>query len=280
MRGFTLALVLSLVSVCSAFADRTPTAFQPGTGIPNPGARGEGSFWSEPPDLNGLIGSSEQILSLGLETELANDFVADVCYIFEATWWGGYFSNTTPCSPGIPTPGFNLRFYEDAGCVPGNIIADLPITHFTEEVVGCQAGMYPLFKWTANAGNVPVLIGNVYWFGAQMMDHAYPPQAGRLASMGVVGCESVFKSPYFGYPDWTHVSEAFGVAFDCSQEFREGVGAPRACCWPDGSCTVEDVAACSDFGGIVMNACSCDPNPCHPTPTKTTSWGSIKTWYR
>jgi hypothetical protein len=215
MKKFAFVIALCFVAGSAIAA---PVAYQLGSGDPNIVPSGRDVCWSEPADLNGLIGSSEQILAFGLETELANDFVPNDIRIIHATWWGGFWNNTTPCVSGITTPGFNLRVYEDAGCVPGTVIADFATTSFTEESVGCQAGAYPMFKWGADVC-FEVIGDNLYWFSAQMIDHAFPPQAGRLASAGVVGCDTVFKSVYFAYPDWTPAIDVFGVAFDCSQEF-------------------------------------------------------------
>jgi hypothetical protein len=211
------SMFLIALSLVAGAAIAAPTLFVPGSGTPNVVPSGRDVCWSEPADLNGLIGSSEQILAFGLETELANDFVptGDISH---GDWWGGFWNNTTPCQSGITTPGFNLRVYEDGGCVPGSVLVDAAITTFTEESVGCQAGVYPMFKWGADL-SAQLTGGNLYWFGAQMRDHAFPPQGGRLASAGVVGCDTVFKSAYFAYPDWTPAIDVFGVAFDCSQEF-------------------------------------------------------------
>jgi hypothetical protein len=210
-----------------------------------------------------MIASSEVIPIFG-STETANDFVPSDTPIGHATWWGGYFDNSSPCQ-GIATPGFNLRFYADAGCAPGAVIADLSITQFTEESVGCQAGQYPLYKWGADV-NVALTIGTKYWFGAQMKDHAFPPQAGRLASMGVVGCESMFKSAFFGFPDWTLVEDVFGETYDASQEF-DGGPLPQACCFPDGHCEYTLSDQCTASGGVPQGPGSvCDPNPCIQPP--------------
>jgi hypothetical protein len=208
-------------------------------------------FWSEPADLNGLVATSEQILSAGVESECANDFVLAWGQSVQlATWWGCFFNINTPCASGIRTPGFNLRIYEDAGGLPGSTIADVSVTSFVEESLGCQTGsMFPIFKWTANVGAYPG--DGHYWFGAQMKDHFYPPQAGRLASGGVVGYGSVFKGSAFGYPDWTPLADIFGEALDFSQEFD--------CMICTGSADVEDPPA---------------------RATAKASWGTIKGLYR
>jgi len=163
----------------------------------------------------------------GIETEIANDFLIDGTVITRASWWGGYFANDLPCDELPPSPGFNLRFYEDAQCLPAAVVADLPITNYTQELVDCVWGVLPIYKWSADLDLN--LSANVrYWFGAQMMDHPFPPQAGRLATIRVTGCESVFKSAFFGYPDWTPCIDVFGVAFDSSQEFECAIPSPTA----------------------------------------------------
>jgi len=282
MKRVALAFALCFIA---SLARASPVSYVPGTSPPNVLPASRDVIWSEPPDLNGLIGSSEQILAFGLETELANDFVPTASFVGVATWWGGFWNNSTPCQPGIPTPGFNLRFYDDAGCVPGRIIADVSATTFTEESVGCQQGVFPMFKWSAEVC-VDVTAGSLYWFGAQMKDHAFPPQAGRLASAGVVGCDTVFKSAYFGYPDWTPAIDVFGVAFDCSQEFTNGgcippPEHPGACCLGNGECQVMWGYDCSAQNGQYQgDDVPCDPNPCPPTLTRSTTWGAIKGSYR
>ena len=47
------------------------------------------------------------------------------------------------------------------------------------------------------------LTAGTYWFSAQMADHEFPPQWGRQGE-GWPGqyWETMFRSPYFSYPDW------------------------------------------------------------------------------
>jgi hypothetical protein len=190
-------------------------------------------------DLEGLIASSEVIGQFALETEIANDFYlssdATICL---ARWWGGYYNNNSCSDIGYAT-NWNLRFYDDGGCVPLSTVAEYLGASANETNVYCQGGLYPIFVYQAGV-SVPVTANTLYWFGAQAADHAFPPQVGRVASGGVVGCDSVFKSAYFSYPDWTPGIDVFGVAFDASQEFEA----------------------------------NCD------TPTNSTTWGAIKGLYR
>ncbi len=199
--------------------------------------------WSEPPDINGLIGSSEIIGQFGLTTEIANDFFVTSPTIWgSARWWGGYYNEAIGCGDHGVATTWNLRIYEDGGCVPANVFCEYPCAPATETSVGCQSGSYPLFEYYAQDVLCCQLEANtLYWFGAQACDHVYQPQVGRLASGGVVNCDTVFKSAYFSYPDWTPAIDVFGVAFDASQEFE-------------------------NTGCI--------------TPTEKTTWGSIKGLFR
>lgn len=268
-------LLLTLCVMGSASAD--PVMFRAGTGTPNPGQGDSRAIWSEPPDLNGTIWSCEQILEFGYESELANDFIPTETRLTHVTWWGGFMDLQTPCDPGIPTPGFNLEFFETDGCFPGQMITNIVTTDFTEESVGCQIGMYPLYKWGADVA-LDLHPGNRYWFCPEMVDHPYPPSAGRLASMQIVECPSVFRTAYYGYPYWTIACD-LGWCFEGSQEF-EGDHS-EACCFSDGHCEFLLTGTCAADGGVAQGPGSvCDPNPCAITPTRPASWGKVKALFR
>jgi hypothetical protein len=238
MKKIAFVLALSFVVAGSALAIN-PSLMAGGGGTQNIVNSGRNVVWSEPVDLEGLIASSEVIGQFALETEIANDFYlssdATICL---ARWWGGYYNNNSCSDIGYAT-NWNLRFYDDGGCVPLSTVAEYLGASANETNVYCQGGLYPIFVYQAGV-SVPVTANTLYWFGAQAADHAFPPQVGRVASGGVVGCDSVFKSAYFSYPDWTPGIDVFGVAFDASQEFEA----------------------------------NCD------TPTNSTTWGAIKGLYR
>jgi hypothetical protein len=229
MKTFVAGLVLCLSAVGTSGAD-VPIPYVPASGGHNVVPGGRDACWSEPADLNGLIGTSEIIDTYGLVSELANDFVVTGGIITKTIWWGGQYGVSVPCMPEWPTPGFNLRFYEDAQCLPGGVIADLSITDFTEESLDCIGGFYPIWKWSADI-SVGVSPGVLYWFGAQYKDHTFPGQGGRLTSAAVIGCEGAFKSAFFGYPDWVPGSMPFGSAYDFSQEFECGATPTRPTTW-------------------------------------------------
>jgi hypothetical protein len=222
--------------------------------------------------------SSEIIGSFGYESELANDFIPTEPTITHVTWWGGFVDISEPCDPETPTAGFNLRFFEDANCTPGQRIADLPISEFTVELVWCQQAFYPEYQYGADV-NLAVVPGNRYWFCAQMQDHVYPPSWGRLGTARITDCAGQWRSAYYGDPNWVGACEIIFEACDFSQEF-EGDHS-EACCFPDARCAYLLTSDCLSTGGTPQGpGTSCDPNPCASTPAKRSTWGSVRALYR
>lgn len=245
----------------------TPTLFGGGGGDGSnilPPTRDEA--WSEPPDLEGMIASSEMIAAFGFDTEIANDFyLTEGNTLIVARWWGGYF-NLLGCDNIGYATHWNLRFYDDAGCMPGTLIREYVNSSVSETYIHCQTGGYPVFRYETSVSlDLP---GNtLFWFSAQAADHVYPPQCGRLASGGVVNCDAVFRSTYFGYPDWIPCIDVFGVSFDVSQEFQTGIGGGYGvCCLPDGSCVETYPVRCGDWlhGEWDQSTNDCAQSPCEP----------------
>jgi hypothetical protein len=284
MRKVALVLFLSLAVAGGAFA-ANPSLSAGGGGM-NVLDSDRAIVWSELPNLDGLIASSEVIGDLGLETEIANDFMISQFNtgITVARWWGGYYNGSGCGEIGVAT-NWNLRLYEDAGCTPGNLFLEALGQYSNENAVYCQAGIYPIFQYEANVW-FPIMTDTRYWFSAQASSHAYPPQVGRVASASTVGCTTVFRSAFFSFPDWTASTEVFGVEYDASQEFEDADIPPPdwgACCIGDqGECqTVGNEYACEEMGGEWQGYfVPCDPNPCEITPVERSSWGRIKAQYR
>jgi len=226
-----VALVLLMGTVIAASAMAVNPSLMAGGGGPPNVLPDDRQCWSEPADLNGLIASSEQILTYGIETECANDFYYPYdTVVYLARWWGGYWNNSVACDPGFYTALANVRFYDDGGCVPANVIAEYLNVSCHETSIGCQQAYYPMFSYYVDV-SVSINANMLYWFGAQIADHPFPPQAGRLAAGAVTNCDTVFKSAYFAYPDWTPAIDVFGQAFDCSQEFECGIVPTHETTW-------------------------------------------------
>ncbi len=213
------------IFVGRAAAQTEPTLFQPGPGgAPLPPNRDV--CWSEPPDLDGYLVASDYVPGWGLEVEVANDFAFEADRtIGRVRWWGGYYQTPVPCEAGLVATGFNLRFYDSANCLPDPPYYGYPIAEFIivgnagETSVGCQQGLYPLFRYEADV-NLSVVGGEVYWFGAQLAANEGPSLWGRLAASTVTGCESAFGVNQLQYWDWMHLSDVLGFALDVSQEFE------------------------------------------------------------
>lgn len=221
MKKFAFVLALSFVVAGAAFA-ANPALMAGGTsGNHNVVASGREVCWSEPADLEGLIASSEIIAQYALETELANDFFLGVDNnITLARWWGGYYNNYGCGDIGYAT-NWNLRLYDDGGCMPQTTLSEDLGVFANETYIYCQGGFYPIFQYQAGV-SWPIAMNTLYWFGCNTTDHIFPPQCGRVAALMITGCDTVFKSAYFSYPDWTPAIDVFGVAFDASQEFECG----------------------------------------------------------
>lgn len=80
-----------------------------------------------------------------------------------------------------------------------------------------------LVWWERYRYEVPISFraeaGQRYWFSVQA-ELWNLPQWGRLGTAGRVGCNSVLRSEYFGYPDWIIAADLGGTwDWDASQEF-------------------------------------------------------------
>jgi hypothetical protein len=220
MRKLGVVLVLGLIAGIAS-AEDYPILSAGGGGM-NPLDYDRTIIWEDTPNLDGLIGSSEQILEFGLESELANDFLIEAeVTICKWTWWGGYYGYV----PGDPLVDYwNMRVYDDGGCVPLNVLLEIVTPSNANETFIYDQGGFPIYEyWHCEA--FP-LQPNLYWFGAQAGDHVFPPQWGRLAAEIVQLCDTVFKSAYFAFPDWIPAIDVFGQPYDASQRMEDDCATP------------------------------------------------------
>ena len=119
MKKFAFVLALSFVVAGAALAANPSLMAGGQSGTHNIVRSGRDVCWSEPADLEGMIASSEVIGVYALETEIANDFyfVTADNTVNLARWWGGYWNNYGCGDIGYAT-NWNLRFYNDGGCIP------------------------------------------------------------------------------------------------------------------------------------------------------------------
>lgn len=226
----TLAILCVLwISAAGATLGANPTPFAPPPGgAPIDGGRD--ICWSQPGDPNENIGSSEVIGAYGLVSELANDFLLDWSSLLtNARWWGGYWN-------GEPQDfRMNLRFYGsrrplapegDRGSSASGVLC-YPVALLQEWLnLDCnQTPVGSVFVYDRSI-SLDVQHGVRYWFSVQAADHEFPPQWGRLGTSEMRECDTVFRSAYFAYPDWTPAPDVFGAFFEASQEFECGGTVP------------------------------------------------------
>ncbi len=201
-----------------------PVRSSPGGGASNPITGSRDVCWSEPADLGGGKLTSERICAFGLQSEIANDFeIERDATITKAIGYGGYYD----WSPGDPeATAYNLRFYADAGCVPAALLEGYDHDPGAVTFIGYDGNGFPTYKLEFLV-NFEAEGGTTYWFALQADDHPFPPQWGRQQAVWVTNCDSMFRSEFFGYPEWTYAGE-FGP-WDASQEFEcaEPVAAER-----------------------------------------------------
>ncbi len=221
MRAFFLASWLLLTPAGLAMgSNQVPYLRAPGSSERGESAAARACF-SHPGDLLGNVVDSEQILMYGLESEVADDF--SLCpggphTIPKVIAWGSYFD----WHPGDPdVPAYNLRFYQDAGGLPGSEIASClnlvptSITYFGDNIYGA-----PCYQIEFDVSVGGILGATVYWLGVQASDHDYPPRWGRQQADSFFGSLAAYRSAFWGFPDWVPASEAFvGLEYDASQEF-------------------------------------------------------------
>lgn len=214
--------------------------------------------WLREPDLDGNAASSEVMSEFGYETEVADDFIlSEMTTVTGVRWWGKYWN-------GFEEPfiaGFNLRFYENNGCFPGELLAEIiiPYNCLETEIV------FGTYEYHTEIPPFDVHAGGHAWLSIQAADHEFLGQWGRLQSVYVVECDAAFRSEYFSYPDWVYLG--IPEPWDASFALYSGEWEGEACCFEDGYCAVTPVETCLNHGGTPQGPDSdCDPNLCPQPP--------------
>jgi hypothetical protein len=161
---------------------------------------------------NGMIyqglGSSQDDYCLNFDPIIADDFMLDGnMQIITVNWIGGYWN-------GPPDDGdfdWQVVFYTDFGdgSKPGAALgtyffanADVNETFIDTNIFGSN-----IFSYSATLpAPLSLAADTKYWLSIQGMND-YPPQSGWAYHISpILSHQAVFKSVYFGYPDWTDIS--------------------------------------------------------------------------
>jgi hypothetical protein len=140
---------------------------------------------------------SSEVINNVVHTEVASDFVSPIgppvnmVTVYGGPWGG----NWTPTS-------FNIRFYDDGGCVPVSLIYE----HLGETGSSTFDHTDPGDTFSIYKIEIPVnfaaAAGSLFWVSVQAANHPGPEQWGIELTNVVQSCEDVFKGAYFGFPNW------------------------------------------------------------------------------
>jgi len=195
------------------------------------------------------LGASQYDPSFNFDPLIADDFTFTVNQLVnDVHWIGGYWN-------GPPNDGnfdWEIIFYNDFGDgnKPGAAIGTYTFANAqVNETFIEQVGTSFYYSYSVNLpATLSFMAGTKYWISIQGIG-AYPPQSGwAFHQTPILLHQAVFKSVYFGYPNWTNSSTVFGYAIDvCFQLTYE---APtEACCLLDGSCVDGTPGECQTLGG-------------------------------
>jgi hypothetical protein len=156
-------------------------------------------WWEQPPDgASGL--SSQDDTCYPFQSECADDFIGYGYGVGGVGWYGVYW-NGTPLSP----DAFNIRFYSDAGGLPGTELSLATSSNYNETAGDPYGYCSDVDTFVDDSGvKYHVSIQAVFCF---------PPQWGIGTGTGN-GTQGSFKSALFGFPDWVPNSTIFGVPYE------------------------------------------------------------------
>jgi hypothetical protein len=129
------------------------------------------------------------------------------------------------------------------------------------------------------------------------VDDARPPNKDAISGYGTLGfggpgytpCPTGVVEGACCFPDGACLQLDPAVCIQQGGTFFGGPCLPNpcpiavhgACCLPSGECQFTTPALCLGIGGVYQgNDIPCLPNPCHPIPVESRSWGQVKSIYR
>jgi hypothetical protein len=164
------------------------------------------------PVVCSTLASSEIMSDLNLESLCADDFTLTATKNITAIkWWAGPWNGSSSFA------NWNIKFYDDASCLPGTEIASFAIPFAqSNQSVTCSGYLYSF--WCTLPTPVLVQGNSKYWVSVQTSDHPFTGQWGWEQRTPVNGCSGAFKSVYFGFPNFVPNINVFGSSSDQSFE--------------------------------------------------------------
>jgi hypothetical protein len=229
-----VVLLLTLVMVSSTLAVANTYKIQPTLTTNDSGPTGPSSVTNGVAWVNGMgytVGSlAAQYYPGDLDAFPADDFSLDATYSIDTVLWQGGYYNCQYATGGHDY-GFiwNITFYNNnaTGNKPGTVFATYS---FQNSSITRSFWYSPniTMRWYANYSVtlVPPIDLNAnehYWIGIYAYNMTFP-QAGWVRHNATVGGlklhEGMFKSVYFGYPDWVNTSTPALLNMACDFNFQ------------------------------------------------------------
>jgi hypothetical protein len=161
----------------------------------------KGVVWDNGMHYDGLLSAQDDPVE-GLDSEPADDFMFDVDQpVSDVHWIGGYWS-----PPEDYDFDWRVTFYDDFGdgTKPGAVIATwvFPNSDVNETNIYLN-----IFSYSVDLPSpLTFLAGTKYWITIQGIG-TYPPYSGWGYHLDpILLHQAVFRSVYWGYPDWTDQS--------------------------------------------------------------------------
>ena len=178
------------------------------------------------------LGASQNDPASGLDPIEADDFMfTQDQLVNDVHWIGGYWVQGQ--DPYDGNFDWEVKFYNDIGdgTKPGAVIATytFPNAQVNETLIESTYSYFCSYSVDLPAP-LSFMAGMKYWISIQGIG-AYPPQSGwGMHDDPILLHQAVFKSVYFGFPNWTNSEDVFGYAVDmCFQLTYE-----EECDWQPG----------------------------------------------
>jgi len=214
----SFALILLMVSSVAITADapELTTSVTDGKVHTWRGPVPKGVVWDNGMSYIGLLASQDDPIS-GLDPIEADDFMFEADQLVgDVHWIGGYWEEGQPPYDG--NFDWEITFYNDFGdgTKPGAPIATylFPNAQVHEALIESTSWAYTCSYSVDLPAPLSFLAGTKYWISIQGIG-ASPPQSGwAMHDDPILLHQAVFKSVYFGYPNWTNTEDVLGYAVD------------------------------------------------------------------
>lgn len=257
----SLAVLLAILLTFTVFADDKVKSHgqsfnaPPATGVPSidPGDQIEEGL-NDTRDVVWDNGGWLTWYRISMYHSTFNSIIADDFRFTEDTdingvnWYGLYYF-----PPEDEDFDYEIIFYEDFGdgTKPGAVYATYYMNNADINETIVQSEPEQLYcSYSASLPSTITFSANTkYWVSFQGYG-SYPPATGITFSASQQLHVYVWKSAYYGYPDWTASNDLDGNYLDISFQLTYTVDPSHgACCFTDGSCLDYTEAECLAEGG-------------------------------